>query len=267
MKGQFKIIVIFTLSFYLLVLFAANLAQHHVIFRSSDLSFAPPKKFDVEEVYINTPDGQKLYAWWFQTERAEKTILFFQGNGRNISHHKSHPAVFKALGANALMLDYRGYGKSTGRIKQEHDIHIDGASAWNYLVNEKKIPPEKIIIWGRSLGGGVAVETASGKDVGALVLESTFYSMDEMARRRYWYLPTQLFLKFHFTSGEKLTRIKSPVIIIHSVGDSYIPFSHATRLYAAANQPKTLIKTKGSYFDQFDVNKQDLGILKKHLEL
>jgi fermentation-respiration switch protein FrsA (DUF1100 family) len=126
---------------------------------------------------------------------------------------------------------------------------------------------EKIIIWGRSLGGGVAVETVHGKDAGALVLESTFYSMDEMARRRYWYLPTQLFLKFHFANGEKLIRIKSPVIIIHSVEDGYIPFSHATRLYAAANQPKTLIRTKGSHLDQFDVSRHDLGILKKHLQL
>lgn len=255
------------LGVYLLVSLSANLAQSYVIFRSNDIFFSPPKNLDIEEVYIHSPDGQKLYAWWLQSKTADKTILFFKGNGRNISYQGARLAMFKTLDVNALLVDYRGYGKSTGRIKVERDIYADGAAAWNYLVKIKGIPPENIIIWGRSLGGAVAAETAKAKGAGAVVLESTFYSMDEIARLKYWYLPTSLFLKFHFANGEKLTRIKIPVIIIHSIEDGYIPFSQAARLYDAANEPKAFIKTRGSHIDSFEQNGVDLEILKRHLDL
>jgi pimeloyl-ACP methyl ester carboxylesterase len=94
------------------------------------------------------------------------------------------------MGVNSLIIDYRGYGKSTGRINDEEDIYTDGLTAWNYLTVEKGIDPKDIIIWGRSLGGGVAAEIARFKNIAALVLESTFNSLDEIAKRQYWFLPT-----------------------------------------------------------------------------
>ena len=267
MNGQAKIVVPFVLGVYLLVCLMANFAQGNIIFRSKEICFAPPGDLAIEEVTIPTPDGQKLFAWWLHLETAEKTILFFQGNGRNITYQGARLETFRALAANALMVDYRGYGQSTGRIRNERDIYVDGAAAWNFLVAEKRIPPEKIIIWGRSLGGAVATETALHERAAALVLESTFYSMDEMARLKYWYLPTRLLLKFHFANGEKLRRIQLPVIVIHSGEDGYIPFSQAARLFAAANEPKILIKTKGSHLDSFEHSSGDVDTLKDFLDL
>ena len=267
MKKQLKVAIPFSLIGYLLLCLTVYLSQGYVIFRSNDICFAPPSNLAVDEIFIHTPDGKKLYAWWLHLDTAKKTILFFQGNGLNISYHGDRLETFQTIGANALLIDYRGYGRSTGRIRTERDIYVDAAAAWNFLVNEKRIAPEKIIIWGRSLGGAVAIETALYKGAAALVLESTFYSMDEMARRKYGYLPTGLLLKFHFANGDKLGRVRLPVIIIHSGEDGLIPFSQAARLYAAANEPKTLIRTNGSHIDSFERNKHDLDRLIRILDL
>ena len=173
--------------------------------------------------------------------------------------------TFDKMGVNVLLIDYRGYGKSSGRINAEQDIYIDGLTAWNFLTMVKKIAPQDIIIWGRSLGGGVAAELAQFRNVAALVLESTFYSLDEVAQRRHWYLPSKLFLKFHFDNGAKLNNIDAPLVIIHSVEDNYIPFSQATKLFDSAPGPKHLLKTTGSHLDLFDTQNAVLSELKHYL--
>ena len=266
MKRQLKVAIPFVVVGYLLLCLTVYCFQAYTIFRSNDIYFAPPANLAVEEVFIPTPDGEKLFAWWRHTDAAEQTILFFQGNGVNISYQGDRLATFRAMGANALFVDYRGYGKSSGRIRTERDIYMDGEAAWNFLVKEKRIAPEKIVVWGRSLGGAVATETALHQEAAALVLESTFYSMDEMARRKYWYLPTRLLLNFHFANGDKLQRVRLPVIILHSGEDGYIPFSQAARLYAAANEPKTLVRTRGSHIDSFESNPQDFERLQRILD-
>ena len=187
MKRQLKVAIPFVVVGYLLLCLTVYCFQGYAIFRSNDIYFAPPANLAVDEVFIPTPDGEKLFAWWMHSDAAEKTILFFQGNGLNISYQGDRLKTFQAMDANALFVDYRGYGRSTGRIRAERDIYVDGAAAWNFLVKEKRIAPEKITIWGRSLGGAVATETALHQRAAALVLESAFYSMDEMARRKYWY--------------------------------------------------------------------------------
>jgi fermentation-respiration switch protein FrsA (DUF1100 family) len=264
---HFKAIILFILILYPLVAFTVGNTQSWVIFRSNGASLDPPRGLTIEELYLNTADGQKLYAWWLQSRHAQKTILFFQGNGRNLTHQRSRLKTFAKLGVNALLIDYRGYGRSSGKIVKEHDIYTDGTTAWNYLVDQKRIAPADIILWGRSLGGAVATEIADRNEVATLVLESTFFSMDDIARIKCWFLPVELFLQFHFTSGEKLKRIDCPIVIIHSTEDDYIPFAQAAKLYAAANEPKTIIKTRGSHLDLFDHSDNDVAQLRVELNL
>ncbi len=152
--------MIFALIAYPLIVAVALLTQSYVIFQSRGASFSPPKHLDIVEVVLNTPDGERLNAWWQRTVNAKKTILYFQENGANISYRRSRMDTFRKMGVNGLLIDYRGYGKSTGRIKKEQDIYTDGLIAWNFLTVGQKIAPEDIIIWGRSLGGGVAAEIA-----------------------------------------------------------------------------------------------------------
>ena len=152
-------------------------------------------------------------------------------------------------------------------IKNEQDINTDGLTAWHYLTAENHIDPQDIIIWGRSLGGGVAAEIAQFKTISALVLESTFHSLDEIARRQYWFLPTGWFLKFHFDNGSKLKNIAAPIVIIHSVEDDYIPFSQASRLLEDANPPKHILKAGGSHLELFDNQATAVSTLKGYLGL
>ena len=267
MKNDTIDIFIFGLIAYPVLVASAHLTQSYVIFQSRGASTNPPKHLDVTEMILVTPDGERLNAWWQRTKNAKKTVLFFQGNGTNVSHKTSRLNTFHIMGVNGLLIDYRGYGKSAGRIKKEQDIYTDGLTAWHFLTVEKKIAPEDIIIWGRSLGGGVAAEIAQFKSIAALVLESTFYSLDEIARRQYWFLPTQWLLKFHFANGTKLKNLTAPTVIIHSVDDDYVPFSQATRLFNSAPDPKYLLKTTGSHLDLFDCHDPAFSRFMKYLRL
>ncbi len=169
---------------------------------------------------------------------------------------------------NALVFDYRGYGKSSGYIKNEEDVYKDAEAAWDFLIRKKGIPPEQIILWGRSLGGGVAVEAGKGKKIHALILESTFYSLDEMASKEFWFFPTKYLLKFHFDNGRKLKNNEAPILILHSPEDRYIPFDHAVRLFHAASGPKKLLlKTSGSHFDQLEDSKDTVSKVKQFIQM
>ena len=259
MKKDIIIVILFVLLSYPLIVLAAHYTQSYAIFQSRGASFLPPKHLAIKELVLNTPDGETLHAWWLEIKNAEKTILYFQGNGTNVSHKTPRWNTFRNMGVNGLMIDYRGYGKSTGRVKSEEDIYTDGLTAWNFLTTEKKLHPRNIIIWGRSLGGGVAAEIAQFKDCAALILESTFYLLDEIVQRQYWFLPTNWLLNFHFENGRKVKKVKAPVVIIHSADDDYIPFSHADRLFEAAADPKFLIETTGSHWDSFDYQRTAFG--------
>lgn len=267
MKKDALIIAIFLFLAYPLIVVAAHYSQSYMIFRSRGPFVSPPGRLHIFEVILFTHDGERLNAWWLQTMQAKKTVLYFQENGANISFRPSRLNTFHRMGVNGLLIDYRGYGKSTGRIKKERDIYTDGVTAWNYLTIERKIDPRDIIVWGRSLGGGVATEIAQHRQIAALVLESSFNSLDDIARRKYWYLPTKLLLKFHFDNGGKLKNIVAPVIIIHSVEDDYIPFAQAIKLFDSAPDPKYLIKTMGSHLDLFESQNEALSRLMGYLSL
>ena len=252
MKKDAVILLILAMAIYPLVVVAVYGTQSYVIFQSRGISQSPPPQFDIDVLFLPTPDGELLHTWWLHTPHAVKTVLYFQANGTNISYRRARLKTFREMGVNALMIDYRGYGRSTGRIKSEAHIYTDGLTAWRFLTTDKGLAPQDIIVWGRSLGGGVAVEIARFRQVAALVLESTFYSLDEVARRQFWFLPVGRLLKFHFANGRKLETVTAPVVVIHSTEDDYIPYRQAARLYAAAAEPKFLLATTGSHLDTFD---------------
>lgn len=267
MKKEAAIIILFLVVVYLSVVAAASLTQGYVIFQSRGAATAPPAHLPVSALVLPTPDGERLNAWWLQTGGATRTVLYFQGNGTNISHKGIRLRTFYEMGVNALLVDYRGYGKSTGRIKTERDIYTDGLTAWSHLTIEKGISAEDIIIWGRSLGGGVAAEVAQFRNISALILESTFCSLNALARRQYWFLPTGRLLKFDFDNAAKLKNVRAPIVIVHSVDDDYIPFTQAARLYAAAPAPRYLIRTNGSHLDWFERDGRALAELIHRLAL
>ncbi|OGF28438.1 hypothetical protein A2331_03255 [Candidatus Falkowbacteria bacterium RIFOXYB2_FULL_34_18] len=202
----------------------------------------PPIGFDIEEVFIKTQDGEILHGWWMKREGASKTVLFFHGNAGNLTDRNFRLDIFKRLELNALMIDYRGYGKSSGKIKRENDLYIDSEAGWYFLTKEKNIIPEDIILWGRSIGGAIAVYLAQGKDIHALIIESSFFSLANIGEKHFPFLPIKQLLKFKFESGEKIQNVKRPILFTHSKKDDIIPFSESEMLYKKAQEPKEFLK-------------------------
>ena len=249
-------VIIIILSVYVFVIFYMFINQESYLFFPSKKYINPPSNLGVEEVWLTTDDGEKLHAWWLEAGEGNKTAIFFHGNAGNISDRVSQVQVFKKLNLNALMIDYRGYGKSSGQIKKEEDIHLDSLAAWDYAAKEKGRQAKDIIIWGRSLGGAAAIDLAQKKDVFAVIAESTFYSVVDMAKKQYWFLPVELIAKYKFLSNDKIKNIKAPIMIVHSRDDEIIPFEQGERLFEKANEPKVFLEITGGHntaiFESYD---------------
>ena len=203
-----------------------------------------------EAVTFNSVDGIHVTGWYFesQTKPAIATIIFFHGNGGNISNVGWMGQRFAKHGFNVLLFDYRGYGASEGVAAHESDLFADGDAAVTFVTKGKGIPGDQIILYGQSLGTAVVADVASRGNYGAVVLESGFSSASSVAASALPWLPRWLhFLgKNRFESARKLANVKAPVLIAHGDPDGTIPTSEAHLLFAAANEPKKLLIVPGA---------------------
>jgi len=203
-----------------------------------------------ESVEIRTADGETLAAWWVPAEDARGTVLFFHGNAGNISHRLDYLQMFNRLRYSTLIVDYRGYGKSTGSPSEE-GTYLDAEAAWDYLRNARHARPEDVVIVGESLGGAVASRLSEKVKPCALVLFSTFTSVNDLAAEVYWFLPVRLLSRFGYDNVDNLKRIFAPVFIAHSRDDDVVPYAHGRKLFEAANAPKAFLEMSGGHNDGF----------------
>lgn len=206
-----------------------------------------------EDVYLETGDGVKINGWFIPADSARATLLFFHGNGGNISHRLESIQQFNNLGLSVFIIDYHGYGKSGGK-PGEKETYLDAEAAWEYLTGDKAIDPASIIIFGRSLGGGIATWLASKKESKALIVESSFLSIPDVAGHYYKFLPVKLLARFNYDSKNRMPHIHVPVLIIHSPDDDIIPFSQGQGLYDLAGEPKQFLKISGAHNDGYLVS-------------
>ena len=206
-----------------------------------------------EPVTITTSDNIKIEGWFVPAEKAKGVVLFFHGNAGNISHRLDSLAIFHRLGLSTLIIDYRGYGQSEGRVS-EKGTYLDAEAAWRYLTENKKIQPAKIIIFGRSLGGAIGAHLAVRHAPGGLILESVFTSVPDMAAQLYPVIPVRLLSRFRYDAKEAVLASSCPVLIIHSPDDEIIPFSNGEELFASAQEPKMFLQIKGGHNDGFLVS-------------
>ncbi|MGY6554059.1 MAG: alpha/beta hydrolase [Wenzhouxiangella sp.] len=208
---------------------------------------------DYREVWLDSQDGERLHAWWVPHPQARAVLHFSHGNAGNISHRLDSLRLFHDLGLSVLMYDYRGYGLSSGR-PSEAGLMLDAEAAWRWLVEEAETAPEQIVLFGRSLGGAVAAEMAARQSSGALIVESSFTSIPDIAGEIYWWLPVRLLARLRLDARAALGRSQQPTLIVHSRDDEIVPFSHGQALFAAAPEPRALLELRGSHNTGFLVS-------------
>lgn len=203
-----------------------------------------------EPLSLLTSDGERLDAWFVAQEQARASVLILHGNAGNISHRMDTIAMFHRLGYSVLIFDYRGYGRSTGK-PSEAGLYLDAQTAWEYLARQRGVPSERIILFGESLGGGVASWLAAREQPGALILSSAFTSVPELAADLYPWLPAKWLARLHYDTRAALKGIHCPVLIAHSPDDEIVPFQHGQTLFAAATEPKVFLPLAGGHNDGF----------------
>jgi fermentation-respiration switch protein FrsA (DUF1100 family) len=203
-----------------------------------------------EDIELTASDGIQLHGWYIPAPNARSTLLFFHGNAGNISHRLDSIKIFHDLGLSVFIIDYRGYGQSEGSPSIK-GTRLDALAAWQWLTEDKKIPAEKIILFGRSLGGAIAVELARSVTPGALILESTFSSLAEMAP---FIIPTpvaRLIIWDAWNSTKTAAGITVPTLCIHSQADEVVPYRQGRRLYDAVAGEKVFVDIRGGHNDGF----------------
>ena len=203
---------------------------------------------------IVTEDGVSLVAWHVPASEPRGTVLFFHGNAGNISHRLESLKLLNDLGLAILIFDYRGYGRSEGEISED-GIYRDADAVWRHLTEEMGIPPDKIVLFGRSLGAAVAAYVAGRQEPGALILESGFVSVPDLGAGIYPWLPVRWLARIRFPAAEFLQSVTCPVLVVHSRDDEIIPFEQGVKLHAAARQPKEFLEIRGGHNDGFLVSK------------
>jgi len=217
-----------------------------IIFQpSKHIAWTPDQDgFNYENIFITASDGVKTNGWYINCEDSRGTVLFFHGNAGNISHRGDSIEIFNSLGMSVFILSYRGYGVSEGSPSIK-GVNLDALAAWNWLISEKRIPPEKILIFGRSLGGAVAVELMRNVRPEAAILESTFSSLADMGG---FLSPlASLLVDGAWNSALTAVNIDTPTLCIHSPEDEIVPYRLGKKLFEALAGKKYFFDIKGDH--------------------
>lgn len=207
----------------------------------------PPPQLRAQDVELRAADGTQLHAWWCPRTDwapADGALLFCDGNYGNLSRWGEGVLPLQDLFGAVLLVDYPGYGRSAGR-PSEAGCYAAVEAAYAWLIDKQQIPSDRIVLFGVSLGGGVATELATRRDHRALVLISTYTSIPDVAQALYPWLPVRRLMRNRFDNLAKIGHCSRPVFIAHGTHDSLIPFAQAERLFAAANEPKRFFRFEG----------------------
>lgn len=220
---------------------------------------------EFEDRFLTTSDGVRLHAWWVSPPGSRlpgattrPALLYLHGNTGNLSHRGGVAAMLaRRLGMDVLIPDYRGYGRSEGRPGEE-GLYEDARTAWRFLTLDRGLPAARIVVYGKSLGGGVATRLASEVHPAGLVLQSTFTSIPDLAAHHYPFVP-RLFVRTRMDSLLRIASVGCPLLVVHSRADEIAPFAHGQRLYAAAREPKRFFTVElAGHNDTFDAGGEAL---------
>jgi hypothetical protein len=248
-------------SIYVLLALALYLLQGKMVFLSGlpgrALTATPGDiGLEYEDVSLATSDDERLHGWYVPATDRRGVVLFFHGNAGNISHRLDSIKIFHGLGLDTLIIDYRGYGQSTGKTS-EQGTYLDAQAAWSYLVDERGIPADRIIIFGRSLGGAIGAWLGTQHTPAAMIIESSFTSGVDIGRRLYPFLPVRLITRLRYPVAEYASRLECPVLVVHSRDDEIIPFEMGQSIYEAVKQRKSFLELRGDHNNGFFISRRD----------
>lgn len=198
----------------------------------------------VEERVLATPDGERVVAWWARAEPGRPTLLYLHGNGGTLARRAERIRFLKERGLGVFMLSWRGYSGSTGSPSEAHNV-ADARLAYDELIRNG-IPADSIVLYGESLGTGVATQLAAERRAAGLILDAPFTSITDIGAERYPYLPVRLLLLDRYENERHIRNVHMPVLIIHGEADRTVPVEMGRAVYAAANQPKRIVTFPGA---------------------
>jgi uncharacterized protein len=206
---------------------------------------------EAEEVPLKAADGAAIHVWDVQPQDGKPVILYFHGNGGALKYRVERFHRLVEAGIGLVALEYRGYGGLAGS-PSEQGLIADAEAAYAFAA--ARYPAQQIVVWGESLGSGVAIALAADKPVGRVILEAPFTSAYAVGARRYWYLPVRLLMTDQFRSDERIAKVTAPLLILHGVHDQVIPFAMGERLFDLANKPKHIVRFLDGGHEDLDAN-------------
>lgn len=202
-----------------------------------------------EEATIRVSDDVSLFAWWAPPPEGRPTVVFFHGNGGNVTHYRGLVDFLRGMQAGVLAVDYRGYGRSTGR-PDEAGLYEDAEACFRWLTEERGVAARDLVAMGFSLGTGVAVELAVREHLGGVILEAPFTSIPNLVAERMGPRLAQL-APDRYDSISKIDRLDEPLLVLHGRNDTTVPFTHGQELHAAAPEPKSFCELPSSDHNDF----------------
>lgn len=234
-----------------LVIFAALLvlgwSQQRFLIYVPDRNRVDPKQHGlskVDEIKLRTPDGIELIGWYGAAQPGQPTLLYFHGNAGNLLARAGRIGEYMARGRGMFMLSYRGYGGSGGNPTEANNV-ADAALAYESLI-EQGIPPSDIILYGESLGSGVALQLAAKRDVGGIILDAPYTSIADVGALVYPFLPVKTLILDRYDSMAHIGRINAPLLIVHGDRDELIPIEMGRKLFKEAPEPKQFAAIEGA---------------------
>jgi hypothetical protein len=231
---------------YGIVAVAAFIAQRKLMY-FPDSTRVPPSSFaltGVEERVLKTPDGETIITWYGPAAADRPTLLYFHGNAGNLANRSERVRKYLARGIGVFILSYRGYSGSTWRPSEPNNV-ADAKLAYKALIAEG-VAPDDIILYGESLGSGVAVQVAAEKPVGGIILDAPYTSIVDVAAGAYPFFPVRPFLFDRYETLKHLSALSAPLLVIHGEEDEVIPVAMGRAVYAAAKAPKEIVTFPGA---------------------
>ena len=262
--NYFTVILLIIILIYFFVLISTYIFQRNLLYHPSENNYFGDKlNVSITKIKVKTQDGIELLSWYHNKDIDKyKTILFLHGNAGTLENRIHKINHFRDMKVNFLIVAWRGFSGNKGNPTEE-GLYEDGRSAIRWLISQG-VKENNIIIYGESLGTGIATEIAQGKNFAGIILESPFTSMIDAGKDKYPYLPVKFLLKDKYESDKKIKNINIPILIMHGKVDNIVPFHMGRKMYELANEPKY------NYFSEYDdhmmeYNKKLLSVLENFI--